>query len=102
MAPYEDRYDRRFQYPIGWYEVGEDGLIGPDLFYKSMEKVKIIWERMKTTQSHLKLYISIMNRDLDFKVYYWVHLNVSPMKGSIRSLVRDILVIIEYPRGLAM
>lgn len=42
MAPYEDRYDRRFQYPIGWYEVGEDGLIGPDLFYKSMEKVKII------------------------------------------------------------
>ena len=28
MDPYEALYERRHWYPIGWFEVGEDGLIG--------------------------------------------------------------------------
>ncbi|WMV41536.1 hypothetical protein MTR67_034921 [Solanum verrucosum] len=48
MAPYEALYGRRYGSPIGWFEVGEAGLIGPDLVYQDMEKVKIIQERLKT------------------------------------------------------
>ncbi|WMV25944.1 hypothetical protein MTR67_019329 [Solanum verrucosum] len=33
MAPYEALYGRRCRSPIGWFEVGEDGLIGPDLVH---------------------------------------------------------------------
>ena len=33
MAPYKDHYGRRCRSPIGWFEVGEAGLIGPDLVH---------------------------------------------------------------------
>ena len=49
MPPYEILYRRRFKSPIGWFEVGEAGLIGPDLVHQAMEKVKVIQERLKTT-----------------------------------------------------
>ena len=42
MALYEALYGRRFRSPIGWFEVGEAGLIGPDIVHQAMEKVKVI------------------------------------------------------------
>ncbi|WMV42652.1 hypothetical protein MTR67_036037 [Solanum verrucosum] len=39
MAPYEALYGRRCRSPIGWFEVGEARLIGPDLVHQAMEKV---------------------------------------------------------------
>ena len=44
MAPFEALYGRRYRSPIGWYEVGETQLYGPNLVYHAMEKVKIIRE----------------------------------------------------------
>ena len=37
MAPYEALYGRRCRSPIGWYEIGEATIIGPDLIYDAME-----------------------------------------------------------------
>ncbi|WMV46274.1 hypothetical protein MTR67_039659 [Solanum verrucosum] len=51
MAPYEALYGRRCISPIGWFEVGEARLIGPDIVHQVMEKVKVIQERLKTVQS---------------------------------------------------
>ncbi|XP_070045239.1 uncharacterized protein [Nicotiana tomentosiformis] len=51
MAPFEALYGRRCRSPIGWFEVGEVELIGPYLMHQAMEKVKIIKEQLKTTQS---------------------------------------------------
>ena len=51
MDPYEAIYERRFRSPIGWFDVGETLLIGPDLFHQAMDKVKMIQERLKTAQS---------------------------------------------------
>ncbi|WMV19938.1 hypothetical protein MTR67_013323 [Solanum verrucosum] len=39
MAPYEALYRRRCRSLIGWFEVGEAGLIGPDLAHQAMEKM---------------------------------------------------------------
>ena len=50
MAPYEALYGRRCRSPIGWFEVGEAGLIGQDLVHQAMEKVKVIQERLKIAQ----------------------------------------------------
>ncbi|XP_070002836.1 uncharacterized protein [Nicotiana sylvestris] len=49
-----------------------------------MEKVKIIKERLKTTQSHQKSYLNVRRRDLEFKEDDWVFPKVSPMKGIMR------------------
>ncbi|WMV41871.1 hypothetical protein MTR67_035256 [Solanum verrucosum] len=54
MAPYEALYGRRCKSHIGWFEVGESGLIGPDLVHQAMEKVKVIQERLKMVQSRQK------------------------------------------------
>ncbi|XP_075111389.1 uncharacterized protein LOC142181772 [Nicotiana tabacum] len=51
MAPYEALYGRRCRSPIGWFEVGETKLYGPDLIHQAIEKVKVIQERLRTAQS---------------------------------------------------
>ena len=51
MAPYEALYGRKCRSPIGWFEVGESGLIGPDLVQQTVEKVKLIRERLLTAQN---------------------------------------------------
>jgi len=49
MAPYEAPYGGRCRSPIGLFEVGESGLIGPDLVCQAMEKVEVIQEGLKTS-----------------------------------------------------
>ncbi|WMV31122.1 hypothetical protein MTR67_024507 [Solanum verrucosum] len=46
MTPYEALYGRRCRSSIGWFEVGEAGLIGPDLVHQAMEKVRVFQERI--------------------------------------------------------
>ncbi|WMV31865.1 hypothetical protein MTR67_025250 [Solanum verrucosum] len=84
MAPYEALYGRRCRSPIGWFEVGEAQLIGPDLVHQAMEKVKVIQERLKTAQSRQKSYTDVRRRALEFEIDDWVYLKVSPMKGVMR------------------
>nr|XP_033508434.1 uncharacterized protein LOC117273376 [Nicotiana tomentosiformis] len=38
MAPYEALYGRKCRSPIGWFEVGEAELLGPNLVQQAMEK----------------------------------------------------------------
>ncbi|KAH0776452.1 hypothetical protein KY290_007863 [Solanum tuberosum] len=84
MAPYEALYGRRCRSPIGWFEVGEAGLIGPDLVHQAMEKVKVIQERLETAQSRQKSDTDVRRRALEFEVDDWVYLKVSSMKGVMR------------------
>ncbi|WMV41185.1 hypothetical protein MTR67_034570 [Solanum verrucosum] len=39
MTPFEALYGRRCRSPIGWFEVGEMALIGPELVLEDIEKV---------------------------------------------------------------
>ncbi|XP_069144528.1 uncharacterized protein [Solanum lycopersicum] len=83
-APYEAIYGRRCRYPIGWFKVGKAGLIGPNLVHQAMEKVKVIQERLKITQSCQKSYTYLRRKPLEFEVDDWVYLKVSPAKGIMR------------------
>ena len=76
MVHYKDFYGRRCKSLIGWFEVGKTCLIGPNLVYQAMKKVKVIQESLKTTQSHEKSYTDVRRRDLEFKVDNWVYLKV--------------------------
>ena len=84
MAPYEALYGRKCRSPIGWFEVGETLLFGPDLVYQAIEKVKVIQQRLKTAQSRHKSYADSRRRGLEFSLGDWVFLKVSPMKGVMR------------------
>lgn len=56
MTPYEALYGRKCQTPLCWYKDGENILVGPELVQQTTEKVKLIQERMKTSQSRHKSY----------------------------------------------
>ncbi|WMV58020.1 hypothetical protein MTR67_051405 [Solanum verrucosum] len=84
MARYEALYGRRCISPIRWFEVGEAGLVGPDLVHQVMEKVKVIQERLKAAQICQKSYTDVRRRETEFEVDDWVYLKVSPIKGVMR------------------
>ncbi|WMV50693.1 hypothetical protein MTR67_044078 [Solanum verrucosum] len=84
MALYEALYGRRCRSPVGWFEVGEVALIGPDSNLDAMEKVKLIRDRLKTAQSRQKSYADVRRRELEFQVDDWVFLKVPPMKRVMR------------------
>uniref|UniRef100_A0A1S3XIT6 Tf2-1-like SH3-like domain-containing protein n=1 Tax=Nicotiana tabacum TaxID=4097 RepID=A0A1S3XIT6_TOBAC len=39
MAPYEALYGRKCRSPIGWFDVGETKMLGPELVQQAVEKV---------------------------------------------------------------
>ena len=82
MAPFEALYGRKCRSPIGWFEVGEAAVSGPDSVFEAMEKVKLIRERLKTVQSRQKSYADVRRRDLEFEVGDLVYLKISPMRGG--------------------
>ena len=84
MAPFEALYRRRCISLIGWYNVGEIPLLGPDLVYESPKKVRIIKDRLKMAQSWKISQADHRKRDLEFEVGGWVYLKISPMKGVMR------------------
>ncbi|XP_049391540.1 uncharacterized protein LOC125855942 [Solanum stenotomum] len=43
MAPYEALYGRKCRFPIGWFKVGDSGLIGPDLVQQTVEQGVMIF-----------------------------------------------------------
>ena len=51
MAPFEALYGRRCRTPLGWYESGESALLVSEVVQETTEKVKLIQEKMKASQS---------------------------------------------------
>jgi hypothetical protein len=52
MAPYEALYGKRCRTPVCWEEVGDKKLIGLKLVQITIEKVKIIKDRMKKSHDN--------------------------------------------------
>ena len=46
MAPYEALYGRKCRSPIGWFEVGDQPLLGPDIVQDAIRKVGLVRDRM--------------------------------------------------------
>ncbi|XP_019235490.1 PREDICTED: uncharacterized protein LOC109215830 [Nicotiana attenuata] len=90
MAPYEALYKRKCRSPIGWFDVGESGLDGPDLVQQAIEKVKLIRDRLLTAQSRQKSYSDVRRRDLEFGVDVWITEDLSYEEIPLAVLDRQI------------
>nr|KYP69685.1 Transposon Ty3-I Gag-Pol polyprotein [Cajanus cajan] len=56
MTPYETLYGRKCRTPLCWFETGENLILGPKLVQQITKKIKIIQEKLRTTQSRQKSY----------------------------------------------
>ncbi|RVW99491.1 Retrovirus-related Pol polyprotein from transposon 297 [Vitis vinifera] len=83
MAHFETLYGRS-RYLVCWNDVGEKKLLGPKLVQLTVEKVSLIKERLKATQSRQKSFTDNRRQDLEFEVGDHVFLKVSPIKSIMR------------------
>ena len=88
MAPYEALYGRPCRSPLGWTEVGESSIMGPDLIRDTFEKVSLIRHRLLTAKSRQKSYADVRHRPLEFEVRDHVFLKVMPKRGVVRFCKR--------------
>jgi len=51
MAPYEALYGRRCRTPLCWQQDGESVVLGPEFLQQTTERVRVIQDRMRATQS---------------------------------------------------
>ena len=84
MAPYEALYGRPCRSSLGWTEVGESSITGPDLIRDTFEKVSLIRQRLLMAQSQQKSYADVRRRPLEFEVGDHVFLKVMPKRGVVR------------------
>ncbi|GAU43227.1 hypothetical protein TSUD_241170 [Trifolium subterraneum] len=86
MAPFEALYGRRCRTPLCWYESGETVVLGPDIVQETTEKIKMIREKMKASQSHQKSYHDKKRKDVKFQEGDHVFLRVTSTTGVGRAL----------------
>ncbi|XP_070057080.1 uncharacterized protein [Nicotiana tomentosiformis] len=84
MAPYMALYWRQCQSYVGWFDLGEARLLGTDLVHDSLEKVKLIQDRLCMAQSRQKCYADRKVHDVSYLEREKVLLRVSPIKGVMR------------------
>ena len=70
MAPYEALYGRKCRTTLCWQDIDESLTVRPDLIQATIDKIRVIQERMKTAQSHQKSYVDRRRRPLEFGVWY--------------------------------
>jgi len=86
MAPYEALYGKRCRTPLCWQQDGESVVLGPEFFQQITEKVKMIQDRMRATQSRQKSYGDKRRMPLMFEAGDDVFLRVTPTAGIGRKL----------------
>ena len=86
MAPYEALFDRKCRTPLCWYQDGEAVLVGPELLEHTIEKVRMVRDRMQASQSRQKAYADRKRRPLEFMVGDHVFLRVTQTTGVGRAL----------------
>nr|GEW55775.1 putative reverse transcriptase domain-containing protein [Tanacetum cinerariifolium] len=83
-APFEALYGRKCRSHIGWSEVGDSQLTGPELTRETNDKIVQIKNRLLTAPSRQKSYADVRRRPLEFNVGDKVMLKEAPWKGMIR------------------
>ncbi|GKC56164.1 putative reverse transcriptase domain-containing protein, partial [Tanacetum coccineum] len=67
-APFEALYGRKCRSPVLWAEIGEIGLIGPELVLETTDKVVLIKEKLKAARDRQKSYADKRRKPLEFEV----------------------------------
>lgn len=86
MAPFEALYGRRCWMPLCWYESSESAVVGPEIVQQTTEKIKMIQEKMRISQSHQKSYHDKRRKALEFQEGDHVFLRVTLIIGVGRAL----------------
>ncbi|XP_050892699.1 uncharacterized protein LOC127098211 [Lathyrus oleraceus] len=85
MAPFDALYGRSCMTPLCWYESEENVVVGPEIVQQTTNKIKMIREKMKVSQSRQKSYHDKRRKALEFEVDDHVFLGVTLVTGVCRA-----------------
>ena len=68
MAPFEALYRWRCRTPLCWYGSGESVVVGPEIVQQTTNKIKIIREKIRISQSRQNIYHDKRRKTQEFKV----------------------------------
>ncbi|CAN4076706.1 unnamed protein product [Withania somnifera] len=71
MAPYEALYGRKCRSPIGWFEVGETVLLGPDLLAYEEVPVVILDRQVKKLRNKEVASVKVLWRNQQVEEVTW-------------------------------
>ncbi|CAN4101631.1 unnamed protein product [Withania somnifera] len=71
MAPYEALYGRKCRSPIGWFEVGETVLLGPDLLGYEEVPVAILDRQVKKLRNKEVASVKVLWRNQQVEEVTW-------------------------------
>jgi len=86
MAPFEALYCWRCRTPLCLYGSSESALLGLDVVQETTEKVKMIQEKMRASQSRQKSYHDKRRKEIKFQVADHAFLMVNLLTGVRRAL----------------
>ena len=69
-----------------WYESGESVVVGPEIVHQTTDKIKMIQEKMKISQTRQKSYHDKRRKALKFQKDDHVFLRVTPVTSVGRAL----------------
>ncbi|XP_050909821.1 uncharacterized protein LOC127123662 [Lathyrus oleraceus] len=88
MAPYEALYGLKCRTPLYWTEVGEERILGLEIIQETMEKIRMVRDKIKKAQDRQKSYTGHKIRPLEFNEGDHVFLKVTPrlrLEGPFKS-----------------
>lgn len=68
MTPFEALYGRKCQTPIYWEEVEERRLLRPELVYVTIEKIRVIHERLLAAKADKRVMLIKGGGNLNFRL----------------------------------
>ena len=68
MSPFEALYSKRHRSPVGWFEVRESSILGPEIIHDVLEKVRVIRDRWANVYCRQKSYVENRKWPLVFHV----------------------------------
>src|SRR5215216_5662467 len=81
-APFEVLYGQRCRTPLNWSETGERQLFCPEMIQEAEEQVRIVREKLKTTQSRQKSQYDRHHKAVTYEVGEKAYLRVTPLRGT--------------------
>ncbi|XP_060667188.1 uncharacterized protein LOC132799398 [Ziziphus jujuba] len=88
MSPYEALYGRQCRTPLCWNETGERKLLGLEIVQATVDKVNIIWTKLKAAQDRQKSYADVHRKDLEFKLVQILGREEKRLRNKTIALVK--------------
>ena len=84
MSPFKVLYGRKCTTPIGWVNLFDRIMVGPEMLQEMERMEKMVQQNLKEAQERKKRYAYLKGRYQEFKIWEHVYLKVKARRSSLK------------------